>query len=375
MRLLITAPWRERLGGAENMLWSFLRHADRERLQVSVAALEPGPFSQDLARLPGIEVLDVPIGRLRDAAGMQRSVRALARLVRSLEPDLVLNWVTKAQLYGAPAAMLAGRSERVVWWQHGVPHGHWMDRAATALPAAAVGCSSAASASAQARQRPRRPTFVVHPGVDPDTGAPESRHALGIPDGRILLGIVGRLQPWKGQEHFLRALALLVARGHDVHGLVVGGDAHGLSPGYAASLAGLPAALGLADRVTLTGQVADPRPYLGVMDVLVSASQHEPFGIVLLEAMAQSVPVVAVAQGGPVEIVRDGLTGVLAPERTPQALAGAIEVLLADRDRRRMMGRAGRELLLAEFTSQRMALRLEEALIRIERGEAPAAAG
>jgi glycosyltransferase involved in cell wall biosynthesis len=360
MKLVITVPWSERLGGAEAMLWTFLRHHDIQGFDTTVVCYEPGPFHDEIAALPGIATAVVPIGRLREARRTAGATRALARVLRELAPDVVLNWVAKAQLYGATAAAAAGMSDRVVWWQHGVPHGHWMDRLATALPARAVGCSSTAAARAQAAVWPYRDTFVVHPGIE--LPQPATAVELAIPTSRTVIGIVGRLQPWKGQHRLLRALSELVARGHDVHGLVVGGDAFGLSPEYPAELERLRDELGLADRVTMTGHVPDATPYIARMDVLVNASENEPFGIVLLEGMAQSVPVVAVGDAGPLDIVEPHRTGVLIERADAALLADGLDGLLRDPARARELGAAGHQRLLEHFTATAMARRLEAQL-------------
>ena len=200
-----------------------------------------------------------------------------------------------------------------MWWQHMIPHGHRMDRVATLMPAAAIGCWSHASQKAQREMRPGRPTFVVNPGIVPpdhdEQGGEALRQSLGIDAGRLVVGIVGRLQAWKGQDKFLEAIAELRNRRRDVHGLIVGGDAFGRSPEYAASLARLVSELELDEFVTMTGQVPDAAPYVQLMDVAVNASDEEPFGIVLIEAMAAGVPVVAVANGGPLDIIDTGVTG------------------------------------------------------------------
>ena len=165
-----------------------------------------------------------------------------------------------------------------------------------------------------------------------------------------IVGLVGRLQPWKGQDRVLRAQGLLRDRGHAFHLLIVGGDSYGLSPEYAASLPPLVQSLHLEGAVTMTGQVPDASPYIEQMDVLVNASDPEPFGIVLLEGMARSVPVVAVDSGGPGEFISDGVTGVLARSGAPEDLADALEPLLADPDLRRRLGAAGRESFLRDYT-------------------------
>lgn len=362
MRLVVTVPWRELLGGAEIMLWRVLSHLDTARLEVTVVFFEPGPFQQAVAALPGMRTVAVPTGRLRDVRRAGAAIRALTRVLREAQPDLILNWVAKAQLYGAPAAALAGFADRVVWWQHGIPRGHWMDRLATALPARAVGCSSTVAAWAQACQGPHRPTFVVHPGVEPDRVAPVPRSALGIAEERTVIGIVGRLQPWKGQHRVIEAVAILREAGHDVHALVVGGDAYDLSPEYLDLLHARIDGLGLTDRVTMTGQIPDPSSHIAAMDVLVNASAREPFGIVLLEGMAQEVAVVAIGDAGPRDIIEDGVSGLLVARPEAPLIAAGIEGLLGDEQRRRRIAAAGRDRLMERFTAQIMTERLQDVL-------------
>ena len=130
----------------------------------------------------------------------------------------------------------------------------------------------------------------------------------------------------------------------------MGGDAYGLSAEYAAWLPELARELGIADAVTFTGQVPDAGPYIRRMDVLVNASDPEPFGIVLLEAMARGVATMAVDSGGPGEFVRDGETGMLARSGSPEDLASALEPLLASAQLRSRCAEAGAEAFRAEFT-------------------------
>ena len=361
LNALVCVPWRERLGGAEAMLWSVLEHTDARKVHYSVAFLEPGSFEEEVRGL-GIRTFRVPTGRLREPRAGGAAIRRLRSIIRDDQPDLVINWQTKAQLYGAPAAMGAGRGDRVVWWQHGMPAGHWMDRVATALPARAIGCSSRASAAAQAAMRPHRTTFVVHPGVETERVDAIDRDALGIPPERPLVGIVGRLQPWKGQHRFLHALRRLHEAGCPAHGLLVGGSAHGFSPGYEQELRELIPRLGLTDWVTTVGHVSDPRPYIAAMDLLISASVKEPFGIVLLESLVQGVPVVAVSDAGPREIVDPGVTGVLVARPDPALLAAAAQTLLRDDARRGRISAAARQAAVDRFDAKAMTFALEREL-------------
>jgi len=366
VKLVITVPWGERVGGAENLLWTFLRHVDQRQITPTVVFLRPGPFQQDIASL-GIETVVVDAGRVRHVHSLVRAVRDIARLLRYKKPDLVLNWCAKTQLYGALAACLTGMSDRVVWWQQGVPNGHWLDRLATLLPCRAVGCYSNLQRRAQESHWPHRQTFIVHPGIEnPATFSEEGllalRKRLNIPATRTVVGIVGRLEPSKGQHRFLRAIQGLRERGHDIHGLVVGCNAINLAPGYETRLRELAHELHLCDNLTFTGYVPEVGPYLQLMDISVNASMGEPFGLVLLEAMALGVPVVAFALGGPTEIVEPGHSGVLLSPDDEDSLVDALEDLVLDPGRRLRLGRVGYERYRANFSAKRMALAMERCL-------------
>lgn len=371
LKLVITVPWGVRQGGAENILWGFLRHVDRRRIEPVVVFLQAGPFEREVAGC-GFRTTVIPAGRLRQVGSSLRVAHRLAALLRQERPDLLLNWSSKTQLYGALAAALAGMPGRVVWWQQGIPAGHWLERMATLLPARAVGCYSQAARDGQGRHRPRRRTFVVHPGIDVPVRCPEEdlralRQRLAMQPGGVVVGIVGRLQLWKGQDRFLRALAELRRRGYDVRGLIVGGDAYGLSPGYDADLHKLARDLGLDGTVTFTGQVEEAGPYVQIMDISVNASLGEPFGLVLLEAMALGVPVVAFNAGGPAEIL-DASSGLLVPLGDEPGLAGALERLIVDPLFRRRLGAGGEERFRTRFTAARMTEDLSLALESLRHG-------
>jgi glycosyltransferase involved in cell wall biosynthesis len=346
------------------MLQTVLDGAQAEGQELEMVFLQDGSWPRELAGA-GYRVEVIEAGRVRQAHRLLACIWRLARLLRRRRPELILNWMPKTQLYCAPAALLAGMADRLVWWQHEITAGHWLDRCATVLPTLAIGCSSSAAAHAQADLRPSRRTFVVAPGTRvPSLGSVPA--SLELPEDMPIVGIVGRLQPWKGQDRLLRAQRLLRSEGQHMHTIIVGGDAHGLSSDYAASLPVLVSELGLQDAVTLTGQVPDAGPYIERMDIMVNASDPEPFGIVLLEAMARGVAVVAVASGGPLEIVEDGSSGVLAGSGEPEALAQALAPLLSSSERREELARAGHERFMHEFTDvamrRRFFDRLEELL-------------
>jgi glycosyltransferase involved in cell wall biosynthesis len=321
---------------------------------------------------------------MRHPLHLAATVARLTRLLRRERPDVILNWLSTAQVYGGPAAMLAGMSGRCVWWQldlvaarapTGAPvadrlatvRARAVDQLATALPARGVGACSAAVAQAQARIRPHRRTLVVLPGIDPTPGAsPDEpvalRATLGIAEDALVVGTVGRLFGWKGHHRLLEAIALLRGEFRRVHGLFVGGGGHRADRSYEDFLERRVRELELGDVTTFTGQVDDATPYIRLMDVFVNASAPEPFGLVVLEAMAEGVPVVAVGQGGPSEILSDGESGVLVESNDPRDLAEGIAELLRDAELRTRIGAAGKEGLAGRFTGDRMTRAMERAL-------------
>lgn len=384
-KLCIFQPFGERRGGSDNILLTTLRHLDRGRLDPLVAFFGPGDFVDDVAAL-GIRTATLPAGRLRDPRHVVASARRARVLIEREQPDLILNWLSTAQIYAGLGAWMAGMQERCIWWQLDLfaertregerladrietARGQLVDRAATAIPAAAIGCCSDSVRVAQERVPPPRPTFTVLPGIDPpvEPGAAELdelRSGLSLPADAIVVGIVGRLFAWKGHHLLLRAIADIRREEPRVHGLFVGGGGHRADPSYEAHLAGLVERYGLQDHVTFTGQVPDASPYLRLMDVFVNASSPEPFGLVVLEAMASGVPVVAVDAGGPAEIIEQGVSGLLTPSSDPADLAAALVPLVRDPELRADLAQNGRERYRSRFTGDRMGSEMQRCLER-----------
>jgi D-inositol-3-phosphate glycosyltransferase len=187
---------------------------------------------------------------------------------------------------------------------------------------------------------------VIPLGVDLDRFRPrdraEARQALGIGDSDRILLAVGRIQPLKGLDILVRALAELTDR-RGVRLLVVGGDTQAAPE--IARLEGIARDVGVADAVEFVGPVAhDALPrYYNAADVVVVPSFYESFGLVAVEAMASGVPVVASRVGGLPSTVADGRTGYLIPWRCPEPFAEKIELLLRNEPLRAALGAAGVE--------------------------------
>ncbi|GAA5185114.1 hypothetical protein GCM10023322_28130 [Rugosimonospora acidiphila] len=175
--------------------------------------------------------------------------------------------------------------------------------------------------------------------------SPIGIHAPDGPDpGRAArpvrrIGVVGRLQHWKGQHVFLHAFALAF-RDTDVRAYLAGA-AQPDEPGYTDELRALAARLGIAGQVTLLGYVEDVAGLLDSLDILVHASiRPEPLGQSVLQGLAYAKPVVASEGGGPSEWIRSGVNGLLVAPDQAEALAAALRSLAEDADLRTRLAEA-----------------------------------
>jgi len=165
-----------------------------------------------------------------------------------------------------------------------------------------------------------------------------------------LIGIVGQMNPrsqWKGQCEFIQASAEILKHRQDVWFALVGGDdSPKTSPdhgSYINELKELAYSLGIEHRVIFTGHRSDMPNVMASLDVLVSASWAEPFGRVIIEAMAAGKPVIATMAGGAPEIVQDGITGILVPPKNHQAIAESVIHILQSDKTMQTMGHAGQK--------------------------------
>jgi len=205
---------------------------------------------------------------------------------------------------------------------------------------------------------PSSKVCVLHNGLDLAEFPPistleraEARRIFGFEDGEIVVGAVGRIKfVRKGQEYLLKAAQQLRARGFKLRILLAGGAAPG-SEEHIPRMKALARDLGLEKAAVFAGELPNARPAYAAMDIMVLPSaQPEPFGGVVLEAMALQLPVVATEIGGSPEQVIPGETGFLVPPSDAQALAQQLEQLCANPMLRLQLGQAGRKRIARMLT-------------------------
>ncbi len=358
------------LGGAERVLLDVLPRLDRRRIAPLLAASPDGELL-GRAQALGVEVVPLrlderartlsreawgldPLGFVWRARGFLNEARRLAGVIRERRVQAVHTNTLKAHVLGSLAARMAGRP--VIWHMHDLPSTrgdtrNLLDHMARLARPDIIAVSEAVAADLSPAMRAR--TRVVHNGIDLaafDRAAGTPDPPLPLPAGQgPVVGAISYLIPWKGHEVFLLAAKRMLAVRPDLRFAIVGETIFQWRD-ERDRLERIAQDLGIADRVAFTGHREDVPAVLGAFEVFVMPSLFEPFGRVLLEAMAASRPIVAANAGGVPEIVVDGETGLLVPPGDDAALAATALALLADPVRARALGEAGRRRVAEAFS-------------------------
>ena len=356
------------VGGSDVSLAHLVERLDRARFEPQVALPSDGPLVPRLERagarvhvVPRMKKLTSRQGRLGLAAfglNYPLGVAALASLIRRERIDVV-HTNTIHNLYGWAAARITRRPHvwhvREIVWQSAPLLK--LERAIALRHSTRILVTSDAVAAMFARDGALPAHVVKIPnGVDLSRFQPgpgeRVRRDFGIAPDAPLVGAAARMDVWKGLDDFIEAAALVHAERPDARFVIAGGPIVGVES-YEHTLRALATARGLDGVLHFAGWRYGPDEmpeFFRSLDIFILPSREaEPFGLVVIEAMASGVPVIATAHGGPVEILAGGNAGVLVEPRQPAAIARAIVSLIDDPAARASLGDTGRRHVAATY--------------------------
>lgn len=366
--------------GTERHIFDLACALRDQKIEVRVACPVPSPLAARCGE-SAIRVLDLPKRGFVD----WQAARILRRELKSRRVDVLHAHNGRTALAGALAVFLARRGTLVAT-QHflapnrttqtgvkarlfGLAHG-WVGRQTRAT----IAISRAVRDAMIARGEDENKICVVPNGI-PDVAQHSANRVLeGKPNTRVEhdvraeLGIgaaplvlcAARLEREKDIASLVEAMKFVVEKVPHARCAVAGEGA------LRDALQRQIEALQLNDNVRLLGFRRDVWDLMRACDVFVLPSLAEPFGLVLIEAMAWSKPVIATDEGGPREIVASGVSGFLVPPSSPRALSQALLQLLGDDNLRNEMGRAARARYDELFTAERMAREIAEVYRRAQ---------
>ena len=349
------------IGGAGRVLLNYLCYSDRERFETLVA-LPRGSLLKPPLVEAGARVLEVD--GIADRSYDRSDVKVLRALIAGEKPGLV-------HTHGCFSGRIAARREGVpvIYSRHSAfpvpaklryPPGRWVnklvnehyaDRIIAVSPAAAKNLTDGGIS-------PKKITVMMN-GVAPVARRPREevealRAEWNLGPEDFVLGILARLEDYKGHMDILQALHTLRGEGRAVKLLIAG-----VGP-YEDALRRETARLGLEDRVRFLGFVADVAPLLSVLDLQLNASYGtETSSLSILEGMSMGLPAVVSDYGGNPWLIDDGEDGLIFPTRDAAALARAIARLMDNPGELARMGRRAGEIFRERFTGEIFARNIE----------------
>jgi glycosyltransferase involved in cell wall biosynthesis len=345
------------IGGGEKHFAALTRSLAARGHEVCVALPLHSPLRAQLDGLPPQNIFTLPLSSSIDLS----SAFSLARLLRERRIDILHAHVARDY----PVASLAARrtrTTRLVITRHVLFPLKRIHRLTLSNVSRVIAVSNAAARALQSREIfPAHKIRVVPNGIDVDehervaraTDRADVRRKLGLRSS-FLVGTVGEISPVKGQEDFVRAARIIADDcTRDVEFLIIGEDAS-RDARHRRKLEALIAELGLGERVRLLGRRSDVAQLLSCLDVFVSASHTEAFGLAIVEAMACGAAVVATATEGAREIISDHTDGIIVPIGDARALASATKTLIEDEGRRTSIATRARETARRRWSLERM---------------------
>jgi len=380
------------LGGGEISLLEFIKALDKNKFNPVAYTGCEGPLRERLGKL-GIQagILNLPeyfwslkrdpsrknpiSSFVKTALIFNKLIAKIKYIITQDKIDIVCTNTIKSTCIGIPAARKAG--VKSVWWLRDCLteefYGRfflWFIKRMT-RGADLVICTSETVRRDYLNLAGKDKTSkgkLVSNGVDLEEFRPNRRNEalrdrLAKREERII-SLIGRLEPWKGQEIFIKAAEIALAKNPNLKFLIVGGPLFGREE-YEDKLKSLIEELGLKEKVLLLGHRSDISDLMAVSDIIVHASYlPEPFGRDIIEAMACGKPLISTNIGGPREIITPE-TGILVEPNRPDILADEIIKLINDPAKMESLCKNGRKRAEDMFDIKKATKRIEEILLQV----------
>lgn len=359
------------IGGAGRVLLNYMQRTDRDAFDVSVALPRGSLLKAPLEEL-GTTVYEVD--GLTDRSYHKDDVKELMALIRRVDPHIV-------HTHGALSGRIAGRrcGKVVLYTRHSAfpvpaklkyPPGRWVNKWVNEHYADHIIAVSPAAAEnlTDAGISPKRITTMMN-GVTPVARKDEAacaalREQWAIPQGRFVLGILARIEPYKGHKHILEAVRALTDQGREVQLLIAGtGDFEPELREYALEL-------GIGSRVSFLGFQSDVAGFLSVLDLQLNASYGtETSSLSILEGLSMGLPAVVSTYGGNPWLIDDGQDGLLFENRNSGHLAQCIARLMDEPDTLKAMSDKAVEIFQSRFTAEIFARNIEKVYTTVMEGK------
>lgn len=356
--LLYLANPGEIFGGGQISLLGLMKGLNRKKFHPLVICPIAGRLVDELKRI-GVETQIIKMETLRrlNIFSWVRTINRLIQLIKRRKIDLIHSNSSRPTIYGGIAARLTRTP--LIWHVRIADRDRLLDKFLSKLATKIIVISKAVSKRFDWLKNKKEKIVVIYNGIDlerfnPAINGKKIREEFNLGSKIPLVGIVGRLNWYKGHQYFLQAAKKVTETISDARFLIVGDGE------YRKRLENLRKELDLDKKVIFTGNRRDIPQILASLDLFVLSSVSEGFGRSVAEAMACEKAVVATKVGGLPEVVEDRITGRLVPPKNPSALAEAIVNLLKDKKKAKEMGQAGWKRIEKLFSIKRNVEETEE---------------
>jgi glycosyltransferase involved in cell wall biosynthesis len=338
-------------GGGQLSLLDTLEHLNKIRFKPIVIFPYEGNLS-NIVRNLGIEVEIVPFGSIK-ITNIFINIISIFRfyiLIKRRKIDLVHTNALRPTFYVGIVAKIAGVP--LVWHARDLRSIVWLDRFLSFFVAYVIAISNTV-AERFTWLKKRNRLSVIYNGIDIDKFRPQQKNydilrEFNIDSNTLIIGIVGHLEPRKGQIVFLETASKIIKKFPKTKFLLVGKDVTGKRH-YQAKLESFISKLRIKDNVIFTGEREDIVEIMSVIDIFVCPFKYEAFGRVVIEAMALAKPIIAYNHSALPEIIEDGKTGILIEPDDKEGLEKVILKLLRDQDLRKSLGELARQRVRERF--------------------------